>query len=158
MGVQQSGNVTPGHAAIWAASGVLRDGGALPIAQRVLAAFPSADFNDTGDQPLILPAAITAFQLTGIIITNASLSLTTAVGGFYPEAFKEGTPIVADTQGYSSLTTAQKLLQATLASFGSTTRFSRTNLPDWAIYFALTTPQGAAATADIYLIGIDLTL
>lgn len=158
MSVQQSGRVTPGHAAIFAADGVIRDGGALPIAQRVLATFPNADFNDTGDQPLILPQAITAFQLTGIVVTNPTLSLSASVGGFYPQAFKEGTPIVAATQIYSSLTIAEKLLQVTLASYGSTTRFTRANLLDWAIYFALTTPQGAAANADIYLIGIDLSL
>lgn len=158
MGVQQSGRVTPGHAVIWTTDNVIRDGGVLPSAQRVLASFPNADFNDTGDQPIILPPAINAFQLTGIIITNTTLSLSAAVGGFYPEADKEGTPLVADTQVYSTLTTAEKLMQATLASFGSGTRFSRSNLPDWAIYFALTTPQGAAANADIYLIGIDLTL
>lgn len=158
MSVEQSGNVTPGHAATWVTDGVLKDGGAPPAAQRVLAFYQGADFNDTGDQAIPIPAAITAFQLTGIVITNASLSLTTAVGGFYPQASKSGTPIVAATQAYSTLTTGQKLLNATLASFGSTTRFSAVNLPDAAIYFALTTPQGVAATADIYLIGIDLTL
>lgn len=156
--IQQSGSVTPGHAASWVTDGVIKDAGVLPAAQKVLTAFISADFNDTGDQPLILPPAISAFMLTGIIITNPSLSLTTAVGGFYPQASKAGTPLVASTQVYSSLTDAAKLLSATLAAAVATTRYSIANLPDWKLYFALTTPQGAIATADIYVIGIDLTV
>lgn len=160
-GVQQSGNVTPGHAASWVTAGVIADAGALPAAQKVLATLKGANFNTTADQILTLPAAIGAFSITGIIITNASISLTTAVGGFYPAASKAGTPIVAASQVYSALTAAAKLLNATLASFGSTTRFSVANLTNGGVglqvYFALTTAQGAAATADIYLIGIDLT-
>ena len=157
MAVLQSGSVTPGHAAIWATDGVIRDGGALPAAQKVLASFLNADFNDTGDQPLILPAALTAFQLTGIIVTAATLSLTTAVGGFYPEAAQAGTPLVADTQVYSSLTTSAKLLSCTLAGAVATTLYTRANLPDWSVYFSLTTPQGAAANANIFLLGMDLS-
>lgn len=162
MPLVQSGNVTPGHIALWTTTGVLEDGGALGAAQRVLASLPNADFNSTGDQPISIPNRITAFQLTGIIITNASINLSMAVGGFYPAASKGGTPIVSAAQVYSTLTAREKLLQATLASFGSTTRFSSANLGLIAsipqIWFSLTTPQAAVATADIYLIGIDLTV
>jgi hypothetical protein len=159
--VLQSGLVTPGHIAIFATSGVIQDGGGTPAAQRVLASVRGANFNTTNDQPIAIPQQIAAFQLTGIIITNASISLTTAVGGFYPVASKGGTPIVSAAQAYSALTSSAKLLQATLASFGSTTRFSAANLGSIAgfldIWFSLTTPQGAPAMADIYLVGIDLT-
>ncbi len=157
MGVEQSGNVTPGHVALWTTDGVLIDGGALGAAQKVLASLRGANFNDTGDQPLILPQRTTRFQLTSILITNASLSLTTAVGGFYPAASKGGTALVANTQVYSSLTTNIKLLSATLAAGVSTTIYTSETLADWAIYFALTTPQGAAPTADIYVLGVDLS-
>jgi hypothetical protein len=160
-GVLQSGNVTPGHSAIWTTDGVIQDGGGTPAAQRVLASLRSANFNVTTDQPILLPNSINAFQLTGIVVTNASLSLTTAVGGFYPQAAKGGTPIVAASQVYSALTTANALLQATLASFGQNTRFSAANLGSvnglLAIWLSLTTAQGAAATADVYLLGIDLS-
>ena len=64
-------------------------------------------------------------------------------------------------QAYSALTTSAGLLQATLASFGANTRFSSANLGALggllAIYLSLTTGQGAAATADVYAAGIDLT-
>lgn len=158
MPVEQSGSVTPGHVAKWATDGVLQDGGAPITGQRVIASLQSADFNDTADQPIAIPAAITAFWLTGIIASNASLSMTLAVGGFYPAVSKGGTALVSAAQVYSSLTTSSKLLACTLAAAVPTTRYSVANLTDWVIYFSLTTAQGAAATADIYIIGIDLTL
>ncbi len=155
--VLQSGSVTPGHLAKWATDGVIADNGPNAYSERVLASFLSADFNSTFDQPLPLPTSLSAFQLTGIVITNASISLTTAVGGFYPQASKGGTAIVAAGQVYSTLTTSLLLLNATLSSYAQAQRFSRTQLPDWAIYLALTTPQGAAATADVYIKGVELS-
>lgn len=162
MPIIQSGNVTPGHVVIWATTGVIADGGPLRSATNVLATLPSADFNATTDQAIQLPNTITAFQITGILITNASLSLTTAVGGFYPTTAKGGTAIVANTQVYSSLTTSAKLLSATLAAGGNTTRYSSANVNNvngyLTIYLSLTTPQGLAATADVYLLGTDLSI
>jgi len=162
LSVQQSGSITAGHIAQWAATGVIQDGGAAPAAQRVLAAMSGANFNTTNDQPIAIPQRISAFQLTSIVITHASISLTTAVGGFYPAAAKAGTPIVAASQAYSTLTTSDKLLQATLASFGSTTRFSSSTLGSIGgflqIWLSLTTAQGALASADVYICGIDLSI
>lgn len=162
-GILQSGSVTPSHPAIWVTDGVIADGGPILAAQKVLASLRAVDFNSTADQPLIVPPAITAFSLTGIIVTNASRSFTTAVGGFYPAASKAGTPIVAASQVYSALTISAGLLNVTLAAFGSGTRFSIANLTNpfgtgLAIYLALTTAQGQSpATADVYLVGMDLT-
>lgn len=158
MPVLQSGNVTPGHLAIWGSTGVIMDGGAVPAAERVIASLAGANMDDTGDQPLVLPARMTAFMLTRILVTNSAVSLTGAVGGFYPQASKGGTPLVAASQVYSSLTAATKLLSCTLAAAVATTRYSRDNLTDWEIYFSLTTAQGITATADIYIVGIDLSL
>jgi hypothetical protein len=159
--VKQSGSVTPGHAVVWSTTGVVTDGGSTPAGEKVLGKITGANFNTTNDQPIVINQNITAFMITRIVITNASLSLTTAAGGFYPQASKGGTPIVANTQVYSSLTTSAGLLQATLASFGSTTRFSSANLGLLngllVIWLALTTAQGAAATADVFLIGVDLS-
>jgi hypothetical protein len=156
--VQQSGNATPGHLAKWITSGVIADAGPQIASQRVLAVLQGADFNSVQDQPLNIPNTITAFQLTGIIITNASISLTTAAGGFYPQFSKAGSAIVAAGQVYSSLTTANLLLNATLTAFALSARFSTALLPTSQIIFSLTTPQGAAATADIYAVGIDLSI
>jgi len=159
--IQQSGLITPGHLAIFAANGVVEDGGVLPAATRVLGSGRSYSFNTTNDQPIAIPQRVTAFMLTGILITNASISLTTAVGGFYPQAAKAGVPIVPASQTYTMLTNSSLLLWATLSSFGQNTRFSASNLGSIGgyldIWFSLTTPQGAAATGDIYLIGMDLS-
>jgi hypothetical protein len=156
-GIVQSGNVTPNNLVKWVAPGVVADGGPpLGTSETVLAQFLGANFNITGDQTIPIVSTITRFCLTRIIVTNPSLSLTTAVGGFYPQPSKGGTAIVANTQVYSTLTAASKLLNPTLTSFGSTTVFDATILTSFAIYFALTTPQGVACTADLFLVGIVL--
>ena len=160
MSVQQSGLVTPSHVAMWSTDGVIADGGALPTG-RVMVSGRSLNFNTTADQPIVFPQWITAFRLANIIITNASISLTTAAGGFYPQAAKGGTPIVANSQVYSTLTTSAGLMLATMAAFGTGTRFSSANLGTigglLAIWFSLTTAQGAAATSDIYFVVDNLT-
>lgn len=157
MGVEQSGNVTPGHLAVWVTNGVIADGGPVLSSQNVLASLLSADMDSIADQAIQIPSDITAFSITGILVTNSNVSLTVAAGGFYPETSKGGTAIVAASQVYSSLTSASKLLSCTLTGTVAATRYDRSNVPDWAIYLSLTTAQGAAANADVYLLGIDLT-
>ena len=164
--VQQSGSVTPGHLVTWTANGIVQDGGSLLTAQKVLGSIRGANFNLANvDQAIYVPPAITAFQITSIIVTNASVSLSLAQGGFYSQAGRGGSQIVSSGQTYAALTTLNALLQATLTTFGSATRFSVNNLStvvvnnqsQLAVYFNLSTAQGVAATADIYLVGIDLT-
>ncbi len=106
--------------------------------------------NSTADQYISLNTGV--WIPTAILVTNASTSLTTAVGGFYPSAAKAGTPLVAAIQVYTALTDGTIGLFTTLAANIATTRYAQNFL-----YFALTTAQGAAATADIYIIGTDLT-
>lgn len=162
MSVQQSGLITPGHVVLWATTGVVQDGGPIAVSQRnVMASYRSASLNTINDQPIPIPQRVVAFQLVGILITNASISLNTAAGGFYPQPGKGGVPIVEATQTYSLLSNSSLLLYATLSSFGQNTRFSSSNLSSIAgyknVWFSLTTPQGVAATADIYVLGVDLT-
>lgn len=157
MTIQQSGNVTPGHVAIWVTDNVQGDGGPLlGPSETKLAQLLGANFNTTNDQQIAIPTTITKFQLTRIVVTNASVSLTTAVGGFYPQVAKGGTSLVANTQVYSSLTAASVLLNPTLTSYANTTALTASILTSFSIYFALTTSQGVAATADIYLFGVIL--
>lgn len=162
MVVRQSGNITPGHLAKWVTTGTIGDAGTPANGTPYLAALLSADFNSILDQGIQFPQAITAFQLTGIIITNASLSLSVAAGGFYPTTAKGGTAIVAAGQSYASLTSSTKLLLATLAANQAATRFSSANLDNISgyltMYLSLTTAQGVAATADIYVLGTDLSV
>lgn len=119
---------------------------------RVLASLRGANMNSTADQPIIIPPQITAWAPTAIWATNVTGSLTLAVGGMYTGAGKSGTALIAGTQIYSTLTGASIILPMTFAAAIVTTRFTAGT-----IYFALTTASGAAATADIYIMGVDLT-
>jgi hypothetical protein len=119
---------------------------------RVLGTLRSANFNSTADQPISITSSVLVYQITSIVVTNCSVSLTLAVGGFYPAASKSGTPIIAATQVYSALNSASVLLGATVAATPLVTRYTASTL-----YFALTTAQGSAATCDIYIVGNDLT-
>jgi hypothetical protein len=157
MSVEQSGNVTRNHLAKWITSGVIGDAGPQVAGQRVLGALLNADFNSTNDQPIVVQSAVQVFQLTGLIITNATRSLTTAAGGFYSAASKGGSAIVSAAQNYTALTGANLLMQPTLTAFALSARFSSALLTSSQIFFSLTTPQGVPANADIYAVGIDLT-
>lgn len=157
-GVQQSGNVTANHLAKWVTNGVIGDAGPQVAGQRVLGTLLNADFNSTNDQPIIVQSSVQVFQLTGLIVTNATRSLTTAAGGFYPGASKSGSAIVAAGQVYTALTGANLLMLPTLTAFALSARFSSALLTSNQIFFSLTTPQGVACNADIYAVGIDLTV
>lgn len=162
MPIEQSGNITPGNLVVWTTTGVVQDGGPVRSSNTILGHLLSADFNSILDQSIQIPQAITAMQITGIVITNASLSLTAAAGGFYPTVSKGGTAIVAAGQAYSSLTTAAKLLSATIAATPAATRYSSANMDVISgyltLYLSLTTAQAVAATADIYVLGNNLSV
>jgi hypothetical protein len=83
------------------------------------------------------------------------LSLTTAVGGIYPAASKGGTAVVANSQAYSGLTAATKFVDLTIAS-GYTSGGDILTVKN--LFLSLTTPQGGAATADVYVYGDIITL
>lgn len=120
--------------------------------QRALFVLRGANFNSTADQALIQLGSFTRYQINDVMVLNPSISLTTAVGGFYTAASKGGTAFVAATQVYSSLTGPTVLLKCTNAGSVPSTLFTA-----FPLYFSLTTPQGAAATADIYIFGQDLS-
>ena len=90
-----------------------------------------------------------SFLVTGQLAWNPSISLTTAAGGAYNTTGKSGVLIAAATV-YSSLTVATSA-QLTAAAATSVFTYQQT-MP----YFSLTTGQGAAATANIALLGICL--
>lgn len=120
--------------------------------QRVLGKI-NGNFQVTTDQTINITASV--YTVTGIIITNASTNLsvvTSPVGGFYPAASKGGTALVSAAQAYSSLTASSVLLFATLTAGALATRYTASQL-----FFSLTTAASYAATADIYVIGIDLS-
>jgi hypothetical protein len=109
----------------------------------------SANMNSTADQAIPISVPSSTYMLDSIVISNASVSLSTAAGGFYTAASKGGTTLVANTQAYSTLTAAAvnaagSSMSATLGTGATTSALNASP-----IYFSLTTGQGAAATADI---------
>ncbi|HWY13706.1 MAG TPA: hypothetical protein VNX86_01035 [Rhizomicrobium sp.] len=101
----------------------------------LLFSLKAANFNVATDQ-LLVPNFSGRFRPKRFVVMNASISLTTAAGGFYTAGAKGGTALVAAGQAYSALNAAA----------------------DWwaagtPVYLSLTTAQGAAATADVYVYG-----
>lgn len=124
----------------------------LGFRYRLLAKLAAANFNTTADQAIAnLPAT---WIIRRIVVQNASINLTTAAGGFYTGAGKTGTVIVAAAQTYTPLTASTIWMDLTLAAGVLT---GTAALVATTIYFALTTAQGAAATADIYIWGDDIS-
>jgi hypothetical protein len=133
-----------------AAAGQVTPAVNTPMAQfpgRVLlGVLKGANFNSTSDQAIPITGA-GKYVITGIRVTNASASLTLAVGGFYAAASKT-TALVGAGQVYTALTATSKYLDCTLAALvGTDVRTEST------LYLSLTVAQGSAATADVYIFG-----
>lgn len=105
-----------------------------------------ADMNSTADQALTKLHNYSAFIIVRFNAVNASISLTTAQGGFYTGAAKSGITLVAATQAYTALSSSGAGLALTPGSAGQGRLIADPIL-------SLTTGQGAAATADFYIIG-----
>lgn len=108
-----------------------------------------ANFNTTADQPITINSA--GYIVRKIIVANASANLTLAAGGFYTAAAKGGSAVVLAIQTYTALSAATKFLDLTLtAILGSDYQTAGT------LFLSLTTGQGSAATANVYIIGDSL--
>ena len=110
----------------------------------------------TRDQAITISVPSAAYTVEAILVSNPSVSLTTAAGGFYSAVSKGGVIIVAAAQAYSALTTKTanttgNQLSATISTAGATTNFAAQTSTGVlsTIYLSLTTGQGAAATADV---------
>ena len=122
---------------------------------RMIGSIIGANMNSTADQAITVAAPIGTsrkYIVRRVIVVNASTSLTLAVGGVYSAASKGGSAIVANTQVYTALTAAAKFLDLTLAAIAlSDVRTEAT------LYLSLTTAQGGAATADLYIFAEDIS-
>jgi len=110
-----------------------------------------ANMNSTADQIITKFSNPSKYIIRRIVVANASISLTTAAGGVYTAASKGGVAVVAAAQAYSSLTTSALFLDLTLSTSGSASTTVKSSIPN--LYLSLTTAQGAAATADVYVYG-----
>lgn len=108
-----------------------------------------ADMNVTTDQiaKTIGTRVPPQYVLTSIRVDNASISLDTAVGGFYNAISKPaGGILVLANVAYSGLTGPTLGLNPALTALGL-------GVQTTAPVFSLTTTQGATATADIRFYG-----
>lgn len=134
-----------------AINAILNAGGGIGAQARVLWYKTGADMNTTDDQAFTKNGTFTNFILFTCRCVNPSTSLTTAVGGVYSAASKGGEALVSAAQAYAGATTATTGQGMTLAAPGNGLR------SDAALYLSLTVAQGAAATADIYVLGVPLS-
>jgi hypothetical protein len=120
-----------------------------PVAgTRLIGVLRGANMNVTTDQAIQMFCS--KYRIKEIIVANPSVSLTTAVGGFYDALAKGGNILVPNTQAYAKLTGASLMMSADLTSYTGQVATAQN------IYFSLTTGQGAAATADILVYGVEL--
>jgi len=118
-----------------------------PNATDLLGYIIGANMNSTADQLFANLNNSVRYQIRRITVLNASISLTTAAGGVWTGAGGTGTNIVSAGQVYSALTAPGIALDLTLAAI-NTWRAAADKL-----YLKLATPQGAPATADIFVYG-----
>ena len=105
----------------------------------------AANFNITSDQPIPINNNV-RFRITKITVLNTTVNgMSTAQGGVYTGASKGGTVVVASTQAYTGLTNPQTALDLTLANPALV--YPAGTL----LYLSLTTGQGVAALADLYV-------
>jgi hypothetical protein len=147
--VLYSNGTDPGYSKVTQA---MIDAGGPMSRYGLLGSLVGADFNSTADQAITILSGVTKYIIRRIIATNASVNLTTAVGGLYGAAAKSAPNIVANTQVYSALTASSKFVDLTLTALCGTDIFTQATL-----YLSLTTAQGSAAMGDIYIFGENVT-
>lgn len=118
------------------------------VSYKLLGAKIGANMNTTSDQTIAMDCS--KYIVDKIIVTNASTSLTLAAGGLYTAASKGGTAVVGAGQVYTGLTAASKFSALTLAVTTDTLTAAQ-------LFLSLTTAQGGAASADIYIYGFEIT-
>lgn len=117
----------------------------------------NADFNTTADQAIQIPWIDNQYGdryvIDRILVANPSGTFATAAGGIYTDVSKGGTAIVAASQVYTALSANQKFLDLTLETVLTTDALLVSPL-----YLSLTTAEGSASTADLYIFGVALGL
>lgn len=99
------------------------------------------------DTPITMLSA--NYIVRRIVVTNASTNLTTATAGVFNTVGGVGT--IAADQVLTALTAAALFRDLTLSAPGTTTRQTAAQL-----FLRCGTPQGAAASADVYVYGEKL--
>ena len=117
-------------------------------ALRLLASAQGVNLNQVGDTVAQILNNSGRYSVQSVIVTNASVDLTTAQMAIYTGAGATGTAIKSAYALTGNSTAAKTVVTAAT----STDAVSGTPL-----YIRCTTAQGAAATADVFIYGYDLT-
>lgn len=112
----------------------------------LLASLAAVDLNvATSDNAMTVES--TRYRVDKLVVENASINLTAATAGLFTAAGGAGTTLAPD-QALSALTASTKFDDLSLdAVTGTDVQTAGT------IYFRVGTPQGAAATANVWLFG-----
>lgn len=146
-----STTVTPNSQAVIAPQSTPNNQGANTQGQnafRLLAVAKGINLNALGDQAIMPVINATAYSVFQVILTNASISLTTALAGLFTAPSAGGTGIVANA-ALSGATGPTVVSQRTVASTAVQTAQN--------LYLNVGTAQGAPATGDVYVYGFDLS-
>lgn len=151
--ILQSSSVTPGHLVVWTTDEVVGDAGPTILLNTVglfQASITKVNFNLAGfdNQILInLPLGYTRWRCDQIIISGASMQLSSAACGVFTAPVQGGVAIVTAGTAVTVTSGAADInnnAQSLTINNQDTMVFS-----DTAIYFQLQTAQGAAATANV---------
>lgn len=116
-----------------------------------------ANMNSTADQAinLALPSGAVGYALNAIVATNPnpSAAISAAVGGIYTAPAAGGVAVVGAGQAFAALTTNAA---NTVGSILFLTIETNVLLTVTTLYLHLSTPQGAAVTADFRVYGMPL--
>lgn len=115
---------------------------------RLLAVAKGVNVNATGDQAALQIITANPYSVFQVVMTNASISLTTALAGVFTAVGAGGTAIVANA-ALATLTGPTIVFQRTVATTATQTVQT--------LYVNVGTAQGAAATMDVYVYGFDLS-
>jgi len=114
---------------------------------RLIASAQSVNLNSVGDTlaPILVAGRV---SVAYVVLSNASTSLTTAQVAVYTAPSAGGTAVLSAT-ALTGATTAAKVVNTAASSTDAITGLN--------LYVRNTTAQGAAATADVFIYGYDLT-
>ncbi len=108
----------------------------------------AADMELETDQRFVKNGQFTNYSVNRVIAVHKSGAYNTAcAGGIYTDASKGGDALVAAAQSWANLTASGEMVDATIAAVAGTDVQSTTP------YLSLTTGNGAALTADLFIFG-----
>lgn len=119
-------------------------------ALRLIAVAKGVNANALGDTAMQVINA-TNWTATTVVLSNASISLTTAAAGIFTAVAAGGTAV--RTNAALNALTASTVTNAAAATAAAIAL----NTTAQTIYFNVATAQGAAATLDVYVYGYDLS-